>query len=72
MFQELSQKTSFQVDLLEKVYRLTELLNELTSTGLEDLLVLKGGTAINFIYLDIPRLSVDIDMDYSGTCNFLN
>ena len=25
---------------------------------------LKGGTAINFFYLDLPRLSVDIDLHY--------
>ncbi|MFW5895390.1 MAG: nucleotidyl transferase AbiEii/AbiGii toxin family protein [archaeon] len=64
MFQELSSKTSFQVDLLEKIYRLTELLNELNRTDLKDKLILKGGTAINFIYFDLPRLSVDIDFDY--------
>ncbi len=67
MFQELSSKTSFQVDLLEKVYRLTELLNELTRTDLKDQLILKGGTSINFIYFDLPRLSVDIDFDYIGS-----
>lgn len=67
MFQELSSKTSFQVDLLEKVYRLTELLNELTRTDLKDQLILKGGTAINFIYFDLPRLSVDLDFDYIGS-----
>ncbi|MDR1964581.1 MAG: nucleotidyl transferase AbiEii/AbiGii toxin family protein [Planctomycetaceae bacterium] len=29
-------------------------------------LVLKGGTAINLFLLDIPRLSVDIDLNYIG------
>ncbi len=67
MFEKLAQETSFQVDILEKVYRLTELLNELVDTELDDLLILKGGTAINFIYLELPRLSVDIDMDYIGS-----
>jgi hypothetical protein len=28
--------------------------------------VLKGGTAINLFYLDLPRLSVDIDLNYVG------
>ena len=31
---------------------------------LSDTLALKGGTAINLIMFDLPRLSVDIDMDY--------
>ena len=67
MFEQLSKETTYQVDLLEKVYRLTELLKEITSTELKNILVLKGGTAINFIHLDLPRLSVDIDMDYIGS-----
>lgn len=67
MFEELSRETAFQVDILEKVYRLTELLREFSDTELNDVLVLKGGTAINFVYLDLPRLSVDIDMDYIGS-----
>lgn len=29
-------------------------------------ILLKGGTALNFIYLDIPRLSIDIDFNYTG------
>jgi len=32
MFEQLSKETTYQVDLLEKVYRLTELLKEITST----------------------------------------
>lgn len=67
MFEQLSKETTYQVDLLEKVYRLTELLKEITSTELKETLILKGGTAINFIHLDLPRLSVDIDMDYIGS-----
>lgn len=66
MFEELSEETNFQVDVLEKVYRLTELLEEISRTDLEEKLVLKGGTAINFIYFDFPRLSVDLDLDYIG------
>jgi predicted nucleotidyltransferase component of viral defense system len=53
-------------DTLEKVYRLTEILkffegDPLLSTGL----ALKGGTAINLTVFNLPRLSVDIDLDYS-------
>lgn len=32
---------------------------------LSDTLALKGGTAINLTIFDLPRLSVDIDMDYA-------
>lgn len=68
MIEELSQKTSFQMDVLEKAYRLIELLREIYRTAeLKDVLVLKGGTAINFLYFDFPRLSVDIDVDYIGS-----
>ena len=30
----------------------------------EDVFALKGGTAINLFYRDLPRLSVDIDLTY--------
>jgi len=30
----------------------------------EDMFALKGGTAINFLVRDLPRLSVDIDLAY--------
>lgn len=66
VFERLSEETEFQVDVLEKVYRLTELLREISRTDLGEKLVLKGGTAINFIYFDFPRLSVDLDLDYTG------
>lgn len=32
-------------------------------------LALKGGTAINLFVLDLPRLSVDIDLNYVGAAN---
>lgn len=67
MFEDLSERTGFQVDVLEKVYRLTELLEEIVGVGIGNQLTLKGGTAINFLYLDLPRLSVDIDLDYIGS-----
>lgn len=63
-----SRETGFHVDILEKVYRLMNLLREINIIPeVREKLVLKGGTAINFIYFDIPRLSVDIDIDYIGS-----
>ena len=32
---------------------------------LKESLALKGGTAINLTIFDLPRLSVDIDLDYA-------
>lgn len=70
MMQEFSSQTNFHVDVVEKVYRLTELLKEINEVDfISNKIVLKGGTAINFIYFDIPRLSVDIDLDYMGSVN---
>jgi len=68
MMDELSVKTAFHVDTIEKVYRLTEILREANKiNSIKRNVVLKGGTAINFLYFDIPRLSVDIDLDYIGS-----
>ncbi len=64
-FESLSEKTNFQKDILEKVYRLADLLRTIYDNEfLMGKLVIKGGTAINFIYFNMPRLSVDIDFNY--------
>lgn len=63
----LSDKTAFQRDILEKVHRLTIILDYINShPELEEMLVLKGGTAINLTVFNLPRLSVDIDLDFSS------
>ena len=63
--QAIANITSFPPDNLEKVLRLRELLTEFHKhLVLRDQLVLKGGTAINLFYLDLARLSVDIDLNY--------
>jgi predicted nucleotidyltransferase component of viral defense system len=64
-FESLSEKTNFQKDILEKVFRLADLLKTVYENEfLKDSLVIKGGTAINFIYFKMPRLSVDIDFNF--------
>ena len=40
------------------------LLDVLPFISNSEVFILKGGTAINFFYLDCPRLSVDIDLHY--------
>ena len=52
-------------DNLEKMLRLIDILEYLnTNPTLSNCLALKGGTAINLVNFDLPRLSVDIDLDY--------
>ena len=64
-FHALPKATGFQADNLEKLLRLRELLTEFHKHPfLRDKLVLKGGTALNLFYLDLARLSVDIDLNY--------
>ncbi len=64
-FEGLSEKTKFQKDILEKVHRLADLLKIIYENDfLRGCLALKGGTAINFIYFRMPRLSVDIDFNF--------
>ena len=59
--------TGFRPDTLEKVLRLLSLLMELKSHPfLKGKLALKGGTALNLFVFNVPRLSVDIDLNYIG------
>ena len=62
----LAGERNFIRDTLEKVLRLSEILDYLNSNPLtKEYLVLKGGTAINLTVFSLPRLSVDIDLDFS-------
>lgn len=62
-----SEATGFRPDVLEKVAQLLGLLDALRSHPfLKGKLVLKGGTALNLFVFDVPRLSVDIDLNYVG------
>lgn len=58
----------YKPEILEKVYRLLTTLEQFMSVPyLRERLVLKGGTALNLFYFDeVPRLSVDIDLNYIG------
>lgn len=62
----IAAEEGFVRDTLEKVYRLVEILQYINSNPLMmKCLALKGGTAINLTIFNLPRLSVDIDLDYS-------
>lgn len=63
---EKASELSFSRDTLEKVIRLSSVLGYLHSNPLtKNVLALKGGTAINLTVFNLPRLSVDIDLDYA-------
>ena len=60
-----AEELGFVRETLEKVSRLADILEYLnTNPILKDSLALKGGTAINLTIFNLPRLSVDIDLDY--------
>jgi len=71
IFKELlireSNQTGFRAEILEKVWRLMNVLEGINAHPyLQERLVLKGGTALNLFIFDLPRLSVDIDLNYVG------
>ena len=69
MSRELT-STGFGSEPLEKVFRLMALLDALNSHPfLKTRIALKGGTALNLFYFDVPRLSLDIDLNYVGAAD---
>ena len=56
---------NFNKNTCEKVLRLFSVLNFIDNSDFRNSLALKGGTAINLFLLDLPRLSVDIDLDFN-------
>jgi len=65
-FSKISSEIKFRIGELEKLYRLMILLSEINRSNLRDSIILRGGTAINLCYQQLPRLSVDIDLAYSS------
>ena len=62
--------TGFRSDVLEKVFHLLNLLDAFQRHPfLRGKFVLKGGTALNLFVFNLPRLSVDIDLNYVGAEN---
>ncbi len=62
-----AKRLSVPRDTLEKVCRLRDILRFFSESDLlSENLALKGGTAINLLFFNLPRLSVDIDLDF---CN---
>lgn len=64
----IAQKYKFRLEMVEKDYYLTLILNSVES-DLSQSLVFKGGTLLNKIHLNYHRLSEDIDFTYFGATN---
>lgn len=63
-----ARESGFRADVLERVIRMMDLLEQLLRHSfLESRIALKGGTALNLFVLDLPRLSVDVDLNYIGS-----
>lgn len=64
----LAKESHYLTGPLEKALRLLSVLDRVFGERtLGPKLVLKGGTAINLVYAESKRLSVDIDLDYVGS-----
>ncbi len=63
----LAVQLGVRADVLEKVVRLLAVLQRVRADDdLKSVCALKGGTALNVFWLPLPRLSVDIDINFLG------
>lgn len=67
-YERVAGASGYPLASLERVYRLAASLAEIDAL-LPDELLLRGGTALNLLYLEAPRLSVDLDLDYIGSAD---
>lgn len=68
--QRAAAETGFPADGLEKVLNLLRLLDGFRAHPyLKTRLALKGGTALNLFEFEVPRLSVDFDLNYVGAAD---
>jgi predicted nucleotidyltransferase component of viral defense system len=66
--QQAAADSGFQIESYEKVHVLVRLLEAVRMHPLlGPRVALKGGTALNLLVFRLPRLSVDIDLNYVGT-----
>jgi len=65
--ESVSKVSGFRPAAVEKVLHLCGILRRLDShPTTKGAWLLKGGTALNLLHLDVPRMSVDIDLNYVG------
>jgi len=68
--QRAASDTGFPIASLEKVSMLVRLLNLMAAHPLlGSRVALKGGTALNLFLFELPRLSVDVDVNYIGAAD---
>ena len=67
-FERVATVSGYPLASLERVYRLADLLAEIVA-HVPDELLLRGGTALNLLHLEAPRLSIDLDLDYVGAAD---
>lgn len=67
-YDRIASSSGFRPEPLERVFRLAMLLKAI-GEELGEEMSLRGGTALNLLHLDVPRLSVDIDLDFVGTAD---
>ncbi len=65
-FERIGRAAGYRPEPLETVFRLAGLLGAISEV-LGDEVCLRGGTALNLGFLNLPRLSVDVDLDYVGS-----
>lgn len=64
---DLADERGFNVGMLERMVRLYDALDTFASDDvMAPRMALKGGTALNAFHAPLPRLSVDIDINYVG------
>jgi predicted nucleotidyltransferase component of viral defense system len=62
-----AEAAGFRPEVLEKVIHLLGLLDDVRGHPyLGQRVALKGGTALNLFVFELPRLSVDVDLNYVG------
>ena len=62
-----ARREGFEPDVFEQAWRMAHILGEIGAHRyLRGRVALKGGTCINFFHTDLPRLSVDLDLNYIG------
>lgn len=65
--ESVARESGFRPAAVEKVMRLCGILRRLDShPTTEGAWLLKGGTALNLLHLDVPRMSADIDLNFIG------
>ncbi len=67
---QVAAESGFRPDAVEKLLRLCGVLERLDRhPTTRDAWLLKGGTALNLLHLDVPRMSVDIDLNFVGAAD---